>query len=261
MHALMKTHDRSTEKILLDRGIPGTVPDFKKQEWLFTTIAGLPPEADGHDVPEDVFKKMEYVTRQLINIKKPIIGEFRKIVYKSSKNKNFSNHRTRIKGLITNLLELLYRLKQHHAAIRDLKPDNMYIAAFLDGADHILADPDAFEMGLIDLETALCFKPRKNGRIEQPLLAGTPSYATPSHIFGNKVLRNIYTDELPRIFQLQDMQAVMVMIFKVITGRIMFVKTARLMPEISHLKKKNAQDFQSLSRCSRASARPSGKRR
>ncbi len=246
MHAIAKTYDRSVEKILKDAGAPWSLADYQKQEWFFSHIAGMHPDIDPEDLPDGTFTRIEKMTKKLVDEKKPAIDEFRRIVHKASKNKNFFSNRGRIKGLIINLLELLYRLKNRSTAVRDLKPDNMYVAAFLDGADHILANPSAYELGLIDLETALCYRPGEDGRIAQPLLAGTPSYATPSHIFGNRILRAVYGNELSRVFHLQDMYAVLAMIFKTVTGRNLFTNTARLMPEISRLKKKNIQDFPGL---------------
>lgn len=246
LHAITESHGQSVENILQEAGAPWFVPEAQKKEWLFAHIAGLPPDIDPARLPEGVFERTEKMTRALVEAKKPTIEEFRKIVHNSSKKKVFSGNRGAIRGLVINALKLLYRLKKRSAAIRDLKPDNMYVAAFLDGSDNILENPDAYDLGLIDLETAICFKPSKDGRIEQPLLAGTPSYATPSHIFGNKVLRAVYGDELPRIFYLQDMHASTAILFRLVTGRSLFLKTARLMPEISRLKKKNIDDFQSL---------------
>ncbi len=246
LHDLAESYDRKLEKAVNRKDAKYAIPDFQKQEWLFSRIAGMRPEIEDTDLPEPIIGEIDQITRKLVREKKSAVAEFRKIVYQVAKNKNFYSNRGRMKGLVTNILELLYRLKKRRVAIRDLKPDNMYVAAFLDGADHILANPDAYELGLIDMETALCFKPDKYGKIHQPLLAGTPSYATPSHIFGNKVLRALYKDELPRIFYLQDMQAVLVMIFKIVTGRSLFVNAARLMLEISHIKKKNMENFDAL---------------
>lgn len=246
LHALMTSYDQAVETILQAAGVPWSIPERQKQEWLFSHIAGLRSEIEADNLPEGVYEQIEQMTRQLIQAQKPAIEEFRKLVHKVSKNKNFCNNRGRIKGLVTNTLTLLYRLKKNHIAIRDLKPDNMFVAVFLDGADHILAKPDAYDMGLIDMETALCFKPDNDGRIKQPLLAGTPAYGTPSHIFGNKVLRAAYQKDFPRIFYLQDMHAVSAMIFKIVTGMSLFTKTARLMLEVSHIKRKNIQDFQGL---------------
>ncbi len=247
IHDLVESYEQAVGNAVSQAGIQCSIPQFRMQEWLFSHIAGVPPECGTKDLPETLSNDIERITRKLVRGKKPAVEDFRKMVYKVAKNKNFYSNRGRMKGLVINILELLYRLKKRRVAIRDLKPDNMFVAAFLDGKDHILTNPEAYDLGLIDMETALCFKPDKNGRIRQPLLAGTPSYATPSHIFGNKVLRAIYgADELPRIFFLQDMQAALVMIFRVVTGRALFVNAGRLMLETSHIKKKNIADFDAL---------------
>jgi hypothetical protein len=67
--------------------------------------------------------------------------------------------------------------------------------------------------------------------IPQPLLGGTPQYATPSHLFNNQLLIQVYGD-LSRILHLQDWHAVIAMIYKTVIGRNLFDKTAELFPRI-----------------------------
>lgn len=250
MHALDKAFENRVDDILRKADASWAITDDQKKEWFYSGIAGYRPDIDADidadNLHKDAYEQIEEMIDHLIESKKPVVEKFRKVVYKASRNRNFSGHRQRIKGLVINILMLLHRVKKRQVAIRDLKPDNMYVAVYLEGADHILANPDAYDMGLIDLETALCFEPDKKGRVYQPLLAGTPSYATPSHIFGNKILRAYYKDDLPKIFYLQDMHAGLAMIFKVVTGRTLFIKTSQLIPEISRLKKKHAQEVEGL---------------
>jgi hypothetical protein len=63
------------------------------------------------------------------------------------------------------------------------------------------------------------------------LLGGTPFYATPSHFFSNAVLSDAFHN-LNKILHLQDWYATLVMIFKTITGELMFEHTARLFADI-----------------------------
>ena len=65
-----------------------------------------------------------------------------------------------------------YGLKAKGIAIRDLKPDNIFVV----GGDFLQA-ANEFSLGLIDFETAVNFSV-KDDEISQPLLAGTPAYAT-----------------------------------------------------------------------------------
>ncbi len=66
------------------------------------------------------------------------------------------------------------------------------------------------------------------------MLGGTPYYATPSHFIKNDVL--IYKfKNLGKILHLQDWHATLIMIYKVITGDLLFDQTARLFSEIRDL--------------------------
>jgi hypothetical protein len=90
---------------------------------------------------------------------------------------------------------------------------------------------DEYELGIIDVETAVDYQRKKNRKLKQPLLGGTPFYATPSHFFSNAVLYESFHD-LNKILHLQDWYATLVMIFKTVTGELMFQHTARLFADI-----------------------------
>jgi len=212
-----------------------SVAPYQRRHWFFSRLAGLQPETETDELPDGLAEKLKELTDQLINSNQTSVENLYKAVRSRVQQKNFETNRLRIKGLIVNVLELLYRLNKAGVAIRDLKPDNMFIDRYLDGAEHILADPSTYGLGLIDLETAAGLNNEKN--LPQPLLAGTPPYATPSHIFPNSVLTRLYGPSTTRVFYLQDWYASVGIIFHIITGRILFAKTARLMPEIIRARK------------------------
>lgn len=81
--------------------------------------------------------------------------------------------------------------------------------------------------------------------IDQPLLAATPFYATPSHLFENEVLHSIYND-LSRVLHLQDWHAALGMIFFVVTGQRLFDRTGKILPEIMRLKQDTDMTIASL---------------
>jgi hypothetical protein len=86
-------------------------------------------------------------------------------------------------------------------------------------------------LGFIDVETAVILGTSGDAEIKQPLLGGTPYYATPSHLFPNRVLRAGFAD-IAGILHFQDWQAVLVMIFKTVTGELLFEHTAKLFGDI-----------------------------
>lgn len=220
-------------------GNTGVAP-YQRRQWFFSRIAGFRPEIEADDLPEGLPEKLHELTDTLIAENRQSLDNLYKTVHARIQHKNFQTNRLRIKGLTVSVLELLYRLNQQQVAIRDLKPDNMYIDRQLDAAEHILADPTTYGLGLIDLETAVGFN--KGEKPPQPLLAGTPPFATPSHVFPNPILRRLYPETLERIFYLQDWYAAVAIIFHIINGRVLFAKTGRLMPEIIRARRNAGKD-------------------
>ncbi|MCF8094609.1 MAG: hypothetical protein K9J79_04540 [Desulfobacteraceae bacterium] len=217
-----------------------SIPEYRWHEWFFSFLAGFVPDISGYELPEQFGREVHSRASQVISDHKQSVEKIYRIVHNRVRQKNFDTNQARIKGIIINVLELLYQLRERNLALRDLKPDNMYIDRHLDAADHILADPELYGFGLIDLETAVCFDP--DGTPGQPLLAGTPAYATPSHLFSNKLLEALYPEELGRIFRMQDWYAAVGIMFNVITGKLLFAKTARLMPEILRAKRQGSKN-------------------
>ena len=136
---------------------------------------------------------------------------------------------------LANLVKLLYHLRRKGAAIRDMKPDNMFLVGDTDDPDLLMASADQYSLGLIDLETSVSVE--ETEVLEQPILAGTPSFATPSHLFENAVLMQVFQD-VPRTFYLQDWFAAIGLIYHVVTGRTLFEKTSKLMSEVVRVRSK-----------------------
>lgn len=246
LNSLSVEYERYIDALIRKYQKAVSIPTYQKNEWLYMGIAGAAPEIDPESTPPGFAKHVNTLITNLIKKHQKVVDQYRGTVRSVIKKKNYNVNRARGKGLITNVIGLLDRLKECTVSIRDLKPDNMFVARHLDGADHILANPEAYSLGLIDLETAVCFEPQGDEGIKQPLLAGTPSYATPSHLFSNRVLSSVYGDQLSRIFYMQDWYAGVGIIFNVVTGRQLFTRTARLIPEIIRVKRSARGDENQL---------------
>ncbi len=214
-------------------------PAYKKRQWFLTYLAERDAEpAEPSMTPEfidDMNSLLENITAS-----DPSAPYFRQAVKNRLNQRNFQQNKAHISGIISNLLDMLARLRKKGIAIRDLKPDNLFIAGDSSRFPLLLAEPSEYSIGLIDFETSVNYSTGEKGNIRQPMLAGTPSYATPSHIFKNELLRETYSS-LPRIFHLQDWQAVISMIHIVITGEHLAQKTSKLMPEFIRMMKKSFQ--------------------
>jgi serine/threonine protein kinase len=129
------------------------------------------------------------------------------------------------------MIELLAWLFFKNVAIRDLKPDNLLVAGDPSKYPQFLNSANDFELGLIDVEIA-AFVGAKNNTIDQPKLGWTPFYATPSHLFVNDVLKDLF-DDIGDILKLQDWYAIVAMIYQVIIGEKLFMSTAAVLASLA----------------------------
>ncbi|MEZ4528875.1 MAG: hypothetical protein R2941_23430, partial [Desulfobacterales bacterium] len=210
-------------------------PAYKKRQWFLTYLAERDAEPAEPRMSQAFVQDMNSLL-ETVTASNPAAAYFRQMVKNRLKQRNFQQNKAQISGIISNLLDMLARLRRKGIAIRDLKPDNLFIAGDSSKFPLLLANPSEYSIGLIDFETSVNYSAK--GSIRQPMLAGTPSYATPSHIFKNELLKDTYSS-LPRIFHLQDWQAVISMMYIVITGDHLARKTSKLLPEFIRLMKKS----------------------
>jgi serine/threonine protein kinase len=220
------------------------VPMHIRREWLLYYLAGKEIDKTGLDLPEDFYNELDTLMKKLFVEKEESIQNYTQTIRQYIREKNYDQYTSQFKGVIANIIDLLARLKDKGVAIRDLKPQNIFIATKSTKSHFFLASAGAFSLGLIDFETAVCFRTENRGEMDQPLLAGTPFYATPSHLFKNDVLGTIHAD-LPRVLHLQDWHAAVAMIFFAVTGQRLFDRTGKILPEITRMKQDT--DMTSLS--------------
>jgi len=206
-------------------------PHFRTRQWFLTHLSGSTVQAEENDIPQEAVAQINRLIHGVMNRYARVVRAYWQTMADYIRARTMRRNLGRMCGIITNLLNLLVALRETGVAMRDLKPENVFIIADLSASPLLLADPEAFSIGLIALETAAVFRPDEGGHIPQPMLAGTPSYATPSHLFPNTLLSEAYPD-LPRVLHLQDWHAVNSMIFNVVTGRRLTQETGRLVPTI-----------------------------
>lgn len=230
----------------LDRVIEYTdgllsIPDYLREEWFFDRLADRTADIQSAGYSAGTAEDIENALSAELNKGEKTRQRYTHLVEAHVTQKMFEASRSKMRALIINTLELLGRLKEKAVAVRDLKPDNIFVAQNFDGADHILGDPATYDLGLIDLETAVSFPHRRAKDLDQPLMAGTPSFMTPSQVFSNQVLHELFGNRIFRLFYMQDWFAAVGITFNIVTGKHLFYRTAKLIPEVIRLKKKNAK--------------------
>ncbi len=215
-----------------------SIPGYLREEWFFDWLTGNRPEITSSGYSAPAAAKIEKTLASITEKEKQTLSRYENLVHAHVRRKIFESNQRKMAALIINILKLLARLNKQGVAVRDLKPDNIFIARNFDGADHILGDPETYDLGLIDLETAVSLTAGQPDAIEQPLMAGTPNFMTPSQLFANHVLIELFGRHTPRVIYMQDWYAAVGIIFNIVTGQHLFYRTARLIPEIMRLKQK-----------------------
>ncbi|MCP4687761.1 MAG: hypothetical protein GY859_06905 [Desulfobacterales bacterium] len=233
------------EKFLAQNDVNAAVPAYRMKEWLRIHLAGGAVRGDDGDLPAHARDALNLLLRKFVKANRETFEKYRSVVRARFRRESFIKNRASFKGVITNILKLLNRLQAKGAAARDLKPDNIFIAAAPGTTPPRLPSPETYSMGLIDLETAVNFRPMNEVLIKQPLLTGTPSYATPAHLFENEILAETI-GELPRALYLQDWHAAIVMIHQTVVGHALFERSRKFIPEFVNMRLSAANANQSL---------------
>lgn len=214
------------------RKLPGSpAPPFRLGGWFLECVAGRCPDRAATGLSEAEYKVVEKALKNAMAEHPYAVGSFTEAVSSKVRELSFSQSRPKLEGLIANLLDLLAWLEKSSVAARDLKPDNLLVVGDPARYPGFLTDPGSYEIGLIDLETAVSWA-RPGGRPpEQPPLAGTPLYATPAHIMENGLMEALFGD-LGVALHMEDWHATVGMIYAVATGEPLFAETARRMPSV-----------------------------
>jgi serine/threonine protein kinase len=197
----------------------------EKMKWFLLHLVGKDFVEIPRNLPDQLIMEIKRLLDNVAAEHSAVANNYKNLASEYVRNRSFNRIRAQIEGIITNLLSLLDWMGQRNIAMRDIKPDNLLVAGDLESHPFLLASPEDYAIGLIDVETAVAFEEEQTKKIEQPQLGGTPLYATPSHFFTNDLLEDAYTD-VSKIFFLQDWYAVTGIIYELVTGEKLFLKTA-----------------------------------
>jgi hypothetical protein len=215
---------------------------FVIQKWFLYHLAGREIENKDKDLNPELIERINALAKKHFQDNKGPIQSYRTTINTCIQTVTVSQNKKQISGLVVNTLDLLAWLKNRRVAIRDLKPDNLLVAGDRNNYPGFLSSTDDYAVGLIDVETAVAFDQEDISELFQPILGGTPSFATPSHLVANGPLRNFFRDPL-RIFYLQDWYAVVGIIFEVITGETLFSQTGKLIVGIKTVMNKHMDEI------------------
>ncbi|MEJ2155059.1 MAG: hypothetical protein P8X96_06970 [Desulfobacteraceae bacterium] len=207
------------------------IPAFQLKQWYLTHLSGERVDAGSEDLPEELVERVNRLLSRVVEENHRQVDRYRQSVSRYIREMRFSQRRIQLENLASNTLNLLAWIDEKDLAMRDLKPENLFVAGQPEAYPVFLNDAKKFSIGLIDVETAVVMDAKASKEIPQPQLAGTPLYATPTHLLTNVILDAVYGD-VRTILHMQDWYATIAIIFKIIAGRNLFPSTAVLFPEM-----------------------------
>ena len=230
--------DTAVAPLIEQYEIATRLPAYTRKQWLLCYLADVPIEKGGLNLPEPFYDELQKTLQGVLIARKASVDSFLETVRGYIHRKKLEQNISHFKALIINLLEILARLKNNQIAIRDLKPDNVFVVSITPQSLPDPASSNAYALGLIDFETSVNLDQREKSEIKQPKLAGTPYYATPASIFENRILIPVYQN-LPLVYRLQDWYSTMAMLYEIVVGERLFEETGRMLPKIVQIKQKN----------------------
>ena len=245
MHEIYQEYLEMIEALMSQYGLRGMSHDYKRRQWFLHYIAELEIASDDPRMSEEFVSRLKGVLEKLSKRYAADFKNYRRTVEEHVRMETFGQNRCQISGIVTSILRMLAELREKKAAIRDLKPENIFVAGESSNIALALAQREDVFLGLIDFETAVSIDAKKSKRLDQPLLGGTPSYATPSNFVPNEIIDELYGD-IARVLHLQDWQACLCMIYSSVVGETLFVRTRGSLYQIINAMKKGVDEGDSF---------------
>ncbi|MCP4689219.1 MAG: hypothetical protein GY859_14285 [Desulfobacterales bacterium] len=245
LNDVWSNYEMEMDQFLSKNGVLKRIPKYRLKKWFCLHLAEETVTESDTDLPANILDDLNAFIRKTVTDNRRTLEKTRAVISARFRHENFINNRSRFKGVITNILKLLSRLKDKGVAARDLKPDNIFLVTASPNVPLHPPSAETYSMGLIDLETAAHFQSINEVLIKQPMLAGTPSYATPAHLFENEILADALGD-LPRTLYLQDWHAAAAMIYQTVIGEPLFEGARKFIPEIVKMRAEAMETDQPL---------------
>jgi len=223
--------EADVRRLVEQTGINSNIPMYQFQSWFYSALAQKEVIENSAKYPQIFVKPLNLLLKKAMQENLSGIDSYRRTIKNYVYMSCFEQNSAQMSAISVNLLDILAWFRQKRVSMRDLKPDNLFVAGDPARYPLFLRSAQEFSLGIIDVETAVDFEKSKYTKTKQPLLGGTPFYATPSHFIRNDVL-TIKFGNLGKILHLQDWHATLVMIYKVVTGELLFDQTAKLFGQL-----------------------------
>lgn len=238
LQTLYRLCEARARSIINESGQGKKIHTFQIKNWFLARIAGEKLNREEKGLDGEMLARIEDGFSTIFKSNQKHVDDLIRLLKAQLETKSFLKSRQQIENIASNMLHLLCLLKEKRIVLRDLKPDNLFLDADPDNYPVFMNNQADFSIGVIDVETAESLVPTRDGTIAQPLLGGTPLYATPLHLLKNRTISACFGNLADALY-LQDWFATIAIIFKTITGKNLFPRAARSFPELLKILKSN----------------------
>ncbi len=229
LQVLYTLFETNVWEIAKNENLFSSVHKYQIRSWFLSTVTGGRPKPKEGEFNRTFIDRLKKLSETVISSDKKTIETLNQLLKNKQKTELFLQNKRQVEHIVSHMMDLLWKLKEKGIALRDLKPDNLFLSGDPDKYPVFLNEMASFSIGVIDVETAVTLIKAPDNKMVQPILGGTPLYATPLHIMPNKAL-SILSEDISILFHLQDWHAVIAIIHKTVTGKNLFPNAAGTFP-------------------------------
>jgi hypothetical protein len=134
---------------LMDRaGITTTVSDYQIQSWFIVHLADGLIAAHGSGYPEAFIDDVNRLFKKTMRDHTNVVAVYRKTIKDYIYMSSFEQNKAQMAAITTNLLDVLAWFRKKRVSMRDLKPDNLFVAGDPARYPLFLRSVEQFSLGI-----------------------------------------------------------------------------------------------------------------
>jgi serine/threonine protein kinase len=145
-----------------------SVPIYQIQSWFFAHLAANEVPSNGDGFPDKFLIDLNRLLKKSMQDNSIVVDAYRKIIKDYIYQSSFEQNKPQMEAVTANLLDILAWFREKGVSMRDLKPDNLFVAGDPARYPIFLKSAQEFSIGIIDVETAVDFEKSEHKKTNSP---------------------------------------------------------------------------------------------
>jgi len=150
--------EANIRRLLDEAGVRTSVPIYQIQSWFYTHLAANHVTAEANGFPDKFIVELNRLLKKAMQHDSKVVDVYRKIIKDYIYRSSFEQNKPQLEAVTANLLDILAWFREKRVSMRDLKPDNLFVAGDPARYPLFLKSAQEFSIGIIDVETAVDFE-------------------------------------------------------------------------------------------------------